>query len=555
MCLSLCLFAPPKFLFYSDAEHFPVIEDEKMNLWKMFKLMIVYAPDGNNSGIWSNSRGYRAFPDIVLYIIIFVLQEMTKGIVIDAFSTLRELKNSRIDDTENVCFICGIPKVTFERQIDRAAFDSHVKNFHHLWSYLYFVIYLWEQDKNDDDGLEHDIRHCIENNDIGWFPMNKAMQLQHMVLSGDTDSVEQKFYTELDGMENKFHNTVTGFSTYMSKSIERVTRIVESTHAANAPKRTPKSRQLQNQNQNHMTMTSATHTPYDGKSRAHSMLVEAPAPAALKIAVPSTCRPSFNVTSTFLESEQYISLRIGTITGLELSEYQYTSVSVICTTPTHTFKFPATDYTVHPHSDSVDVIDSVKDDNSVASIDFDDDIEAQESFYKNVYATNDIKLSFATPKESRDVILVQEADITAEGFDATPVPISIQVVLNETGKVPKLLGVCNFEVKDTMQHFKDVQAMEQQLNEFEALILKHENKAAHAQSGGHLMSLVTKQQRQSSFPLNGHNTIRAQSTGLEIIHNLKAGDMIPVELDFHQRNSNSKRCVISASFINHQSLM
>merc|ERR1719329_2024385 len=122
-------------------------------------------------------------------------------------------------DTTEMCFICGIEKVTFERQIDRTAFDVHVKNYHYMWNYFYFIIYLWEQDKDDDDGLEHDIRHAIENNDISWFPMNKAMQLQHIV-SGDTDdSIESKFYEGLTGMESDFHGTVANFSTYMNKSI------------------------------------------------------------------------------------------------------------------------------------------------------------------------------------------------------------------------------------------------------------------------------------------------------------------------------------------------
>ena len=154
------IFSLATFLFYTDIENWDFTET--LNLWKLYKLFVIYAPDGNTGGILTNDISHRSIVDLVLFFLIFVMLEMTKGIVIDAFSTLREEKAERLKDTTGTCFICGIEKVTFERQIDRTAFDIHIKNYHFMWNYFYFIIYLWEQDKDDDDGLEHDIRHAIQ---------------------------------------------------------------------------------------------------------------------------------------------------------------------------------------------------------------------------------------------------------------------------------------------------------------------------------------------------------------------------------------------------------
>ena len=47
-----------------------------------------------------------------------------------------------------------------------------------MWAFVSFIVYLWEQDKDDDDGLEQFVRRSVDANDIGWFPLNKAMCLE-----------------------------------------------------------------------------------------------------------------------------------------------------------------------------------------------------------------------------------------------------------------------------------------------------------------------------------------------------------------------------------------
>jgi hypothetical protein len=62
----------------------------------------------------------------------------------------------------------GINKETFDRcSRDRVSgFTLHVSNDHGIWSYLQYLVHIWEQAKDTDDGLEHHIRLLIENGSL-----------------------------------------------------------------------------------------------------------------------------------------------------------------------------------------------------------------------------------------------------------------------------------------------------------------------------------------------------------------------------------------------------
>ena len=115
---------------------------------------------------------------LFFFVIMIIMLNVIFGIIIDTFSDLRSKKNERLADTTEICLICNIDKQTFDRAADSSVgFRNHVKNDHNMWAYVSFIIYLWEQDKDDDDGLEQFVRRSVDNNDIAWFPLNKAMCL------------------------------------------------------------------------------------------------------------------------------------------------------------------------------------------------------------------------------------------------------------------------------------------------------------------------------------------------------------------------------------------
>ena len=130
----------------------------------------------------------RFFYDFMYCLLLkFTLWNVVRGINVDTFSELRAMKMERLEDTTEVCFMCGIDKLTFDRNDMDHGFMKHIRRDHNMWNYLYFFIYLWEQDKDDDDGLELYVRKCIEDNDISWFPIGRALVLNQ----DDGDEIEE----------------------------------------------------------------------------------------------------------------------------------------------------------------------------------------------------------------------------------------------------------------------------------------------------------------------------------------------------------------------------
>lgn len=400
-----------------------------LNLWRMYKTMVLTAPDGNVTGNLTNSRGDRGFLDISLFILIFIMLEMTKGIVIDAFSTLREEKNDRMEDTEGVCFICGIERITFERQIDRTAFDEHIKSFHHMWNYLYFIIYLWEQDKDDDDGLEHDIRYAIEANDISWFPMNKAMQLQHVDLGRDEETVETKFYSALHNMEDRFHHAVANFSSYLGKSIERVSRILDATHTMNAPKKA-------------RGATAAQSLAHFGHGHHHHDKQSAIAAAVSTNDKHSKAHPSFRIAAGFLDSDEYIAVEIKSIAGLCLAESQLSNVCIRVITPTTEQYVLATEYHYLQSMASPAEVERMfssmdnEDQNSVSSL--------QSGSSSQIISTKQALVDM----ERRTILLHRgsASDLTDNPFEVT-----FQVMLGASERNPRYVGHVVFQLLDEIK--------------------------------------------------------------------------------------------------------
>jgi hypothetical protein len=54
----------------------------------------------------------------------------------------------------------------------------HIKKEHNLWQYVFFLIHLNEKDTTDYNGTESFIAEKLEQDDITWFPFNKAICLE-----------------------------------------------------------------------------------------------------------------------------------------------------------------------------------------------------------------------------------------------------------------------------------------------------------------------------------------------------------------------------------------
>lgn len=177
---------------------------------------------------------FRWFVDTSYFIIvILMLLNIIFGIIIDTFSSLRNNKNARLADTEGVCFICGISKQTFDRASDKPdGFKTHVKLDHNMWNYLYFIFFLWEQDKDDDDGLEQYVRRAIEADEITWFPQNKAIRLDQA--ASEEEMTFQEISSHIKEIDENLSKKLANLQTELNVMLDQITLATRS-EANNGP--------------------------------------------------------------------------------------------------------------------------------------------------------------------------------------------------------------------------------------------------------------------------------------------------------------------------------
>lgn len=193
-------------------------------LWKCFQFAVGYGlryPNGVSEQM-KHTLGTRYPVDVLFFLVVLiVLLNVVFGIIIDTFGNLRNKKIQRLIDTTEKCFICGIDKQIFDRSSHQPnGFKTHITTDHNMWNYLYFIIYVWEQDKDDDDGLEQYVRRCLETNDISWFPMNKALRLT--ITNKAEDELRNQLGNDMKGLEDHLMDKISSFQTYLNESIDKI---------------------------------------------------------------------------------------------------------------------------------------------------------------------------------------------------------------------------------------------------------------------------------------------------------------------------------------------
>jgi hypothetical protein len=159
-------------------------------------------------------------------LVILVLLNIIFGIIIDTFGSLRLDKLQRAEDTLNVCFICGIEKQIFDRASDEPdGFKTHIKLDHNMWNYLYFIFLLWEQDKDDDDGLEQYVRRAIAANEITWFPLHKAIRLDQA--ASEEESLLNDLKRKIKASESSVARKLDKFQTEINVVLENLTQTLK----------------------------------------------------------------------------------------------------------------------------------------------------------------------------------------------------------------------------------------------------------------------------------------------------------------------------------------
>jgi len=192
---------------------------DTLTLCLKFTLSYGFQNGGGIADSYEHSTGNRLIMDLTFFcVVLVILLNVVFGMIIDTFSSLRAERERKILDTNNRCFICGIDKQIFDRSSDEPdGYKSHIKIDHNMWNYLYFIFLLWEQDKDDDDGMEQYVRRAIAANEIVFFPANKAVRLEQIV--SPTELVRRDLMGSVDMMESNLNSKFDEFQGEISSML------------------------------------------------------------------------------------------------------------------------------------------------------------------------------------------------------------------------------------------------------------------------------------------------------------------------------------------------
>jgi hypothetical protein len=227
LCFVVYIFAFFCFQYYSEdfgMDDFGMGDAYRVckTLWGCFLFCFGYGLrfGGGLADIMKTSFNIRYLYDFMFFLIInLILLNVVFGIIIDTFGELRAEKEENDTKTTEICFICNIDKEVFDR-VAPSGFRRHIQHDHKMWNYLFFIVHLHEQDKDDDDGLEWYVRRCIEKTDLQWFPLNKAMCLDQK--ESDDEILRQRLAVDVEDVEVSLGTDIAAFKESMRVSIQDI---------------------------------------------------------------------------------------------------------------------------------------------------------------------------------------------------------------------------------------------------------------------------------------------------------------------------------------------
>lgn len=110
---------------------------------------------------------------IFFLLINIIFQNVIFGIIVDTFSQLRNNNEKFQDDTENICFVCGLSRSDFSK--GGKNYEEHINHEHDPWKYVYFIHYLDEKGEDSLTGMEQACWDDFMKLKTEWFPIGQTL--------------------------------------------------------------------------------------------------------------------------------------------------------------------------------------------------------------------------------------------------------------------------------------------------------------------------------------------------------------------------------------------
>lgn len=160
----------------------------------------------------SNFRTLTAVEFFFWLIINLLFLNIVYGIIVDTFQELRTEAEKRLEDKINVCFVCGLTRVEFNKRGKN--FDDHQRDDHNLWKYVYFLYYLKSKGEDRLNGIEQICWNDYIRYKTDWIPIGKT---SYQSKDYDETNELKKTQTDLNLLSLKMNNS---YHTIMDEILE-----------------------------------------------------------------------------------------------------------------------------------------------------------------------------------------------------------------------------------------------------------------------------------------------------------------------------------------------
>lgn len=152
---------------------------------------------------------YRVSIDMAYWILIdVIIQNILFGLIIDAFSELKDERDQLALEEETRCFVCNLTKDEFERA--NQDFDKHIATEHNIWDYIFYIysfkhLYSEVRSATEFTTTEYYVNEQLNKNLFKWLPLKKALAIQNTLESEEKkkDSKMNEFKEKLDALESR----------------------------------------------------------------------------------------------------------------------------------------------------------------------------------------------------------------------------------------------------------------------------------------------------------------------------------------------------------------
>ena len=114
--------------------------------------------------------------------LVVLMLNMIFGIIIEAFSELRNNEQAIDKDKREICFICGIDKESCEKKGEKL--QEHLEKVHNIWTYVEYILGLRFVDIQETNAINSYVIENLERKELMWFPYDETK-------TGEEDSKDQ----------------------------------------------------------------------------------------------------------------------------------------------------------------------------------------------------------------------------------------------------------------------------------------------------------------------------------------------------------------------------